>query len=989
MMETSCGEEQMVPAATGRRLRTRLSQINYYCAEDIVEDDERDSRVSHTKNRGCKRKAEVNIESLYRQENYQEISSTPLETIYESPHCSRGGKRTNRGRGSNNDKLTYVETDTDLSLMAAKKLKRICLFASHYNPSKQKIRHRKERARKMKQTKGVKIPKGTTISVEDLEAVLACLSDDEDDQIENNQNVTNSKFPGVVSDSGFYVGNITRADTSDAVMEDITQDMDALTVNKSQVHADLQSRADHTVKAQMLEQFLPLPIFDEPPLSHSFSSREKKLRRRSGRLLGCVLPPVERTLEAILDEEQCVADVQCCHPSTLTILSPVNNSSTPEILHESSTTVEIDSVVAEPKESAGKKPLKPRQRKKNVINCDDDKGSEHTNEQRIVAKKRAKQRKPQHEEGKKVKKLEMGTKRQNKSEVDKRIKKRRDYEVDGVNSIGEKTLSMNYPLVSQVTSEVVTLPCDKARVNRHDEGAVKPNRGSNRRGTRRLSGKQQPLYHTFTKPTSLNLDVNNSLDKSLDLIEAAELNPSNSVESSMPPPSLVNTAQEAVMVCTSPTGAPSDGVVCCRSPTSPSTRLAALTLHTDKSSSPSSLSLHQSPASTQINKNINRKLRRRSARLVIETVNDVKLRKNFVSSFGSYWSAASPPCCTKKVVNVDINTSGAAPVRENTNSYPLDLTVFESQFEERCNAKAATGRRGISKRGNKTRCNSGMSCNQKSVVAEQKLKGNDVMNISGNTLNCTVVVNERHPHIAEQEPMIPGVTELDNQALLMPTKNSIITSVPTLSTCAARTPPTNALVQSLFDSDNTVKGTKAHDPVYNIKSQVLQEVLSHCDVPHKHLSSGDSQQGVSRHNFFDHDIKVTENLETHGALNLHQEDSNLVPVIQAHVPVLSTVSSRVCEPHNNLMTTSYSVITAGTSRDNLDGHIPSSKSEGCLLSKYISDDMAWGPVISGVFENKVGIRLGKTYQNKAVSRNITNQVSRCVDSLLGDPSSHS
>lgn len=113
-----------------------------------------------------KRKAEVSLESLYLQKNYKDPSSTPLETIFESPRPSKGVQQ---GRASPDSAL----------LMANRKLKRLCIFSSHHQLPRNKMKQRKERALKMKRLTGVQVPLGKTFSEDDVLAVLSCLAEED------------------------------------------------------------------------------------------------------------------------------------------------------------------------------------------------------------------------------------------------------------------------------------------------------------------------------------------------------------------------------------------------------------------------------------------------------------------------------------------------------------------------------------------------------------------------------------------------------------------------------------------------------------------------------------------------------------------------------------------------------------------------------------------------------------------------------------------
>lgn len=108
----------------------------------------------------------MSLESLYLQKNYKDPSSTPLETIFESPRPSKGVQQ---GRASPDAAL----------LMTNRKLKRLCIFSSHHQLPRNKLKQRKERALKMKRLTGVQVPLGKAFSEDDVLAVLSCLAEEE------------------------------------------------------------------------------------------------------------------------------------------------------------------------------------------------------------------------------------------------------------------------------------------------------------------------------------------------------------------------------------------------------------------------------------------------------------------------------------------------------------------------------------------------------------------------------------------------------------------------------------------------------------------------------------------------------------------------------------------------------------------------------------------------------------------------------------------
>lgn len=145
------------------RLRVRTAKLT----ESLLEKSKKEVGALEQKLSGSsKRKAEVTVESLYLQKNYKEPSSTPLETIFETPRPSKGVQQ------------GQVSPDTFL-LMANRKLKRLCLFPSHHQLPRNKLKQRKERALKMKRLTGVQVPLGKAFSEDDVLAVLSCLTEEE------------------------------------------------------------------------------------------------------------------------------------------------------------------------------------------------------------------------------------------------------------------------------------------------------------------------------------------------------------------------------------------------------------------------------------------------------------------------------------------------------------------------------------------------------------------------------------------------------------------------------------------------------------------------------------------------------------------------------------------------------------------------------------------------------------------------------------------
>lgn len=104
---------------------------------------------------------ETSIEDLYCQVNAKtNFNPTPLETIYESP----------KGK-----------SQCLKDCMGMVKLKRHFLFTPFYNPSKCKIKMRKNKVKKLKRVSG-NLNKSVTISLEQVEKVLQEISEDENEE---------------------------------------------------------------------------------------------------------------------------------------------------------------------------------------------------------------------------------------------------------------------------------------------------------------------------------------------------------------------------------------------------------------------------------------------------------------------------------------------------------------------------------------------------------------------------------------------------------------------------------------------------------------------------------------------------------------------------------------------------------------------------------------------------------------------------------------
>ncbi|XP_063607027.1 uncharacterized protein LOC134781700 [Penaeus indicus] len=586
--------------SSGRRLRARPSK---------VETDNEVSESGRGRAKHKKRKAEVNIESLYLQENNREVCPTPLETIYETPQKQRksGQRKGSASRRTSEDEETRqlsMRSSDDLStstVMSGKKIKRLCMFTSHYYPTKQKVRLRKDRARKMKQLKGVKIPKGSAVSVQDVKEVLAKLSDDESEQNENNQNTSNCSMLSMNSSVSFYVGNIIRPDTNDENFQGMIEDLQALQFNlpKESIAEENPTReVTDPVLAALYNLDDPIPFLDEIPKAKPTSqSREKKARRRSSKLSGCLLPSVDRetteqsmssgkseellpnTIDSrFTDTDQMPESVSETAPSQITepCASDMNVASTDAVKEETSTL----RCGTKRRKTTKEKPLKSSGLAK--------RGSEVSNLEL-------------------VKKLR-GSKSANKNDDEvHRYTESPDFTCKG------NELKFDPPALaaaSKVSGNVFSeddlpSPTDfKPKVTRV--------RGAKRqRGKRRASGIQRSLYHNQAAVALAHC------------------------ESSSPESFVKDSSSEDQQTLNS-----ENGELIRTSPTSPSTQMAALSLHCDL---PFTSSMQDVETQAEQRKQrASRKARRRSSRISIGASSPSKSNDHIKSNLGSYWDTASP-----------------------------------------------------------------------------------------------------------------------------------------------------------------------------------------------------------------------------------------------------------------------------------------------------------------------------------------------------------
>lgn len=740
-MDTDPGDVKMAAAAAaGRRLRTRPSKINCYADCDVIEEDGKACKRKRTKNRGCKRKAEVNIESLYRQENMKEVPSTPLETIYESPRCGRG--RGMKGKSRKEDEMTSLSDMCDLNLpvMTKRKIKRLCLFTSHYYPSKQKTLLRRERARLM-ELKGVNIPDGATISFEDVDAVLSCLSNE--DQDENNQNVMNNSSLSV-NKSGFYVGNVIRPDIQDEVtVDDIIQNMGDLKMNTSKGSLGIHSAVDDTVISPMLiDELIPsLPFTDEPIESSSQNCRKKKSRRRSGRLSRCLLPPVVKISGNNSSGTYQIREQPCAPEEFTSLDNSIATTTLPgeelqnSLRHEkceSPTVMEEFSGISNPerKKPPAKKTLQVTVRRKSVNKRKkkDENINNQVDELRTVAENNAEQMRPSNEQvNGSESEIRMRKKRPSKSGVESDMKKRKDFKPDNSSEIGAKE-------PGELEMNVKSKRCKKQE---------KGNKGEKRR----VSGIIRPLYSTMVELQSPDTPKTDELKES-----SFEFNNivNDSVNTAEQKFSLDTTViQEGALTFSPPTTSTSESNVCHYSPTSPSSQMAALNLYSDKSPVVSVNSC-QSPL-IHLKKN-KKNGRRRSARLSTGSTAGERLVGRSSWGLGSYWSSWSPSTC----ITENVGTVDSTDVEGGyTSMQPSELLVHELQLIDKSNTERGQKEGVIS---GQCRQHLGFISQQDLIaVADKKSKATDMKSTYDSSDNTAGMTSDGDPLLRSESDS--GITQ--------------------------------------------------------------------------------------------------------------------------------------------------------------------------------------------------------------------------------------
>lgn len=510
-----------------RSLRVRQVRVDY--SEDEFEED---SKKISQKKRGSKRKAEVNIESLYCQENAKDVCVCPslLETIFESPIKGHNRIRSKNVRASGR----VNETGPELQMMSVKKWKRFCAFADYYHPSKQKVRVRKDRAKKMKQLTGVKIPKGM-VSDDALKTVLAVLSDEED-QPENTQ-ITSCK-----SSSDFYVGNIIRPDIEDSSLNDVIRNMSSM-----KMVTDSSDERYLPPNALMEGMDEPLLFTDEKQNILPAVSHQKKSRRRSEKFSGILLP---RSIKRI-DEESEALPVS--HED-----SDVKAMGSPRIaIEEKSEWFEQDEM----------KEVKTTPKRRNVLS-----------DKKVV-------KKPKHHE--------LTLKRQSESKDDQCQKKRGDvklnvtkinstmqlHECGTENNSSKERNTIKFDVENSCGISSI-LSCNEILTQQYSDLRFQANKQNKsgvgkKPGKRRVSGVQRPLYRKLIEPQTPEVLGLRSQNQS----------PNISSTSSSPLPGFNNSDEQVIE--NSQEFAEHDIVqqnilkTSC-SPTSPCTQMAALSLQSER-----------------------------------------------------------------------------------------------------------------------------------------------------------------------------------------------------------------------------------------------------------------------------------------------------------------------------------------------------------------------------------------------------------------------
>ncbi|KAK7075005.1 hypothetical protein SK128_019696 [Halocaridina rubra] len=275
-------------------LRTRQRQVNYEESNDDLEEESSNNCQAKGKKRGSKRKAEMTIESLYCQENVKVITPSLLETIFESPKKVLTGRRSTASRH-----IDSCDKSVEDQVMSLKKLRRFCAFSNYYYPTKQKNKIRKDRAKKLKQLTGVKVPKGV-ISNEALLTALSGLAEgDELNEVsekniyENVCQVSTDKELCDETRLTFYEGNVIKPDVENVSLEEVTKNMSCMHMENKLYDVDMSEDFMKDLEKSLL--------FTNENINPNVSlpkMKQKKSRRRSQKYHGNLLPLIN-------DDEEC------------------------------------------------------------------------------------------------------------------------------------------------------------------------------------------------------------------------------------------------------------------------------------------------------------------------------------------------------------------------------------------------------------------------------------------------------------------------------------------------------------------------------------------------------------------------------------------------------------------------------------------------------------------------------------------------------------
>ncbi|XP_076068649.1 uncharacterized protein LOC143041004 isoform X2 [Oratosquilla oratoria] len=147
-MEEECKDTEQVEDGENRRMSLRKRRVSQVQQEE----------VKTAKGFKKRKTGEDDVKNIYLNKNYKEIKPQALETIFEMSKKVRN-------------------TEVWMSTM---KYKRFCKFASYHAVPKDKMKQRKDKAKRMKNQFGTKIPSGK-ISQDLLIDILNSISDEEND----------------------------------------------------------------------------------------------------------------------------------------------------------------------------------------------------------------------------------------------------------------------------------------------------------------------------------------------------------------------------------------------------------------------------------------------------------------------------------------------------------------------------------------------------------------------------------------------------------------------------------------------------------------------------------------------------------------------------------------------------------------------------------------------------------------------------------------